>query len=336
MGNEDSKDSANSPRTQETSDVKPLSLTPRKSKSPREKTSPRDGDSKSPRGGGDSKSPREKTSPRDGDKTDKHHHPFHFRHQKLDPEEEKRIQEEKEKEALAILTPLYPNTTQDDLLRFLRARNCNIQQSTEMYNNYLKWCAEFKPDECDDKLFREQIEKGKFYCLTMEGEYPILYFVGREHESDRDDYKEVVKFGCYVYELIIHSLGPRAGSAQFIALVNCNDTGWKNVDRKLIQAGIGLIQDCYPERLCRCYIYGMPPALVSIWNFVEKLLDERTRGKLILLKKSHHEDIFAQYPKELIPSELGGTNDKVVENSKKMLIQLHEKRLAELQSRDII
>jgi len=62
-----------------------------------------------------------------------------------------------------------------------------------MYRNYLKWCEEFKPAECDDDMFYEQLAKGKFYFLSMDERHPILYFVGREHEADRDNYKDVLK-----------------------------------------------------------------------------------------------------------------------------------------------
>jgi len=327
MGNEDSKDGLF--EDENTPTESPENTSPAEERKPQKaeslKTStkyPREKDnslgtrtkesSKSPRSPkASSRSPRAKVSDEETEKE----------------REERKLRREKEKEALTKFKEIFPQGHRHELLRFLRARNLNITNSTEMYKNYLKWVDEFKPSECDDKLFQNQLEKGKFYILTIEDKHPILYFIAKEHEADKDNYKDVLKYGCYVCELIIRNI-QNSGKTQFIVFLNCSDTGWKHVDRKLLQAGIQVIQDCFPERLYQCYIYGLPPALVSIWSFVEKLLDERTRGKLILLKKSQFEDVFInKFPKELIPTELGGFNNNVPGISKELLIKMHIEKI---------
>jgi len=198
-----------------------------------------------------------------------------------------------------------------------------------MYKNFLKWQTDFKPSECDDALFREQLGRGKFFVLSLEdGCNPILYFLPREHDPDLDHYKKVVRFGCYVYELAVRNLS-NASTVEFISFVNCNGVGLRNVDRKLIKAGITIYQDYFPERLHSCYVYGLPPALTTIWSFVEKLLDDRTRGKIILLKKTQHKEVFSKFPKELLPPELGGTNETIDKYSRDLVMAMHENRFTE-------
>jgi hypothetical protein len=238
----------------------------------------------------------------------------------------------KEQEGLEQLKQQFPDSSPSDLLRFLRARGLNVKLAAEMYINYQNWYSKYRPYECDEKIFKEQLDRGKIYIITMNGEHPILYFLPREHDPDRDNYKQVVRFCCYIYELALKHL-PNSGTVEFISFVNCNGIGFKNVDRKLIKNGITIYQDYFPERLHTCYVYGLPNSFSSLWSMIEKLLDERTRGKVVLLKKSQHKEVFNKYPKELLPVELGGTNETIEEYSKNILMVLHQKYQSDINNR---
>jgi len=222
----------------------------------------------------------------------------------------------------------------DDLNRFLSARDYNLKLATEMYSNYLCWYEKYRPWECDDKMFRDQLSRGKLYILSIE-KSPIIYFMPREHDPDIDHYKQVVRFGCYIYELVIRNI-PNSATVEFISFVNCNGVSLKNVDRKLIQSVLTIYQDYFPERLHSCYVYGIPPALTSVWNFIEKLLDERTHRKIVLLKKSQYNDVFSKYPKDILPLELGGTNEGIEQKSREILLAFHENMLAEKEKMTIL
>jgi len=112
----------------------------------------------------------------------------------------------------------------------------------------------------------------------------------------------------YVAEVVINAL-PQPNSADFIMLVNCRGIGMKNVDMKLMSVGIDYYQgplsvvnsrislflshfsfaisiDFFPERLHACYVFGLPHAMIGFWGVLQKLMDERTRQKIQLLKRS--------------------------------------------------
>lgn len=253
---------------------------------------------------------------------DSSYQPIHPREQEVIKQQ---LRMRKENEALYHMSDLFRDLSKHEIMRFLIARNYDIANTTEMICSYRKWREEYKPADCDDILFHSQLAKGKIYVLKCNRD-PMIYIVGKEHQSKPDNADDVLKFGIYVLELILryHPIN------SVLVIINCMNMGWKHIDLKLFQDALRILLDYYPERLRHCMICGFPKSLTCFWTHIDNSFDERTRQKIRLVKKSEcmQVNIPPHDPLSLLPHEK--EMEEVAENSKSLLIALHEQRQAEL------
>jgi len=235
--------------------------------------------------------------------------------EKLTPDELLSLEQDRVKELQKDFGDAHP----DDLLRFLRARQLVVKDATAMYLNYQKWRDDFRPLECEDTIFRQQLAGNRVYLIRHD-DVPIIYFVLRNHDQDVFPLKDTVRFGVYLAELLLQLVkGPELSS--WIMLVNCREVGMKNIEMKLISTGIDYYQNYFPERMKACYVFGLPTPLLGIWSIIQKLMDERTRNKIQLLKRADVAQMFPVVPKELTPVELRG---ELAELNHDAVIKAHE------------
>jgi len=90
---------------------------------------------------------------------------------------------------MELMKKAYPDNDPVDLLRFLRARNLDIKDSREMYDNYLKWrspSSKQPPGTITHADAEEQLSYNRFFLVTMMGDVqkdkvPLVYIVCRNH-----------------------------------------------------------------------------------------------------------------------------------------------------------
>eukprot|EP01126_Amoeba_proteus_P022193 TRINITY_DN2249_c0_g1_i4.p1 TRINITY_DN2249_c0_g1~~TRINITY_DN2249_c0_g1_i4.p1 ORF type:complete len:129 (-),score=31.11 TRINITY_DN2249_c0_g1_i4:38-424(-) len=78
----------------------------------------------------------------------------------------------------------------------------------------------------------------------------------------------------------------------------------KNVDMKVIKHGIDIYQNYFPERMNRCYVIGLPPALLGVWSLIEKMMDQRSRERMNLMNKPTK--LLKLLDKQFVPETFGG------------------------------
>jgi len=212
---------------------------------------------------------------------------------------------------MELMKKAYPDNDPVDLLRFLRARNLDIKDSREMYDNYLKWrspSSKQPPCTITHADAEEQLSYNRFFLVTMMGDVqkdkvPLVYIVCRNH-FPKYSTKKTIHFGVFLADILVKIT---SAAVQVDCIIDMNDIAMKNVDIKFIKKGIAVYQDYFPERLRRAYVVGLPPAFHWVWEIVEKLLDERTKQRLLVLKENELGRLVKDFSPDLVPEELGGT-----------------------------
>ncbi|KAG2453571.1 hypothetical protein HYH02_001790 [Chlamydomonas schloesseri] len=84
----------------------------------------------------------------------------------------------------------------------------------------------------------------------------------------------------------------------------------KNMDLTALQVMFELLQNHYPERLGRLFLYEAPVAFYAIWRAVSPFVDPVTKTKInFVYAKNAHDDFEKVFDLHLLPTDLGGEGD---------------------------
>jgi hypothetical protein len=183
-------------------------------------------------------------------------------------------------------------STDEALIRFLRAREGSVRDAKAMYDKWRAWRAEFQVDGVTADQIPYELSTGK--CRWIGSDRvgrPTLLMLPRLHEPKVSVPKQVIRFAIFLLEE-----GSRKADESSTDQVNPNRhiaviydrTGMKmrNVDYKLFglfKQLVGLAQDFYAERLGALYIVGANWFYWALYKVVSPFLTKRTLDKIFIL-----------------------------------------------------
>ncbi|XP_058814646.1 protein real-time isoform X3 [Topomyia yanbarensis] len=217
------------------------------------------------------------------------------------------------------------------LLRFLRARDFNIEKAASMLQESLQWREEHRIDQ-----------------ILSEYKTPLVvekYFPGGWHHHDKDgrplyilrlgnmDVKGLLKSvgedellkltlhiceeGLKLMKEATNVFGKPIGN--WCLLVDLDGLSMRHLWRPGVKALLRIIETVeknYPETMGRVLIVRAPRVFPVLWTIVSAFIDENTRPKFLFFGGPdclHTEDGLEQYiPTENIPSFLGGSYNTLI------------------------
>ncbi|KAL8469554.1 hypothetical protein ACS0TY_032410 [Phlomoides rotata] len=217
---------------------------------------------------------------------------------------------------------------QDDyhtLLRFLKARDFNIDRTIQMWEEMLTWRREYGADTIlEDFEFEELEEVLQYYPqgyhgVDKEGRPVYIERLGKAHPSKLmriTTTERYLKYHVQEFEKALHEKFPacsiaakrRICSTTTILDVQC--LGIKNFTKtaaNLLASMAKIDNSFYPETLHRMYIVNAGPGFKFLWPAAQKFLDAKTIAKIhVLDPKSLGRLLEAIDPCQL-PDFLGGS-----------------------------
>eukprot|EP01137_Pigoraptor_chileana_P034755 Opistho-2@27774 len=207
------------------------------------------------------------------------------------------------------------------LLRFLRAREFNLERTMELLLKSLEWRKENNVDE--------------IYKSWEAPEVFVDYFPGGWGKPDKEGRPVfIMRLGQIDIKGIVRSAGERSVLKQMIKF---NEEAMKNIDtatensgkpildctclvdleglslRHLWRPGLSLIQKMiqidsnnYPETMSRLVIVRAPRIFPVVWSIVRNVFDERTRNKIVICGDDYRDVINELIPEAHVPDFLGG------------------------------
>ncbi|RVE45760.1 hypothetical protein evm_009608 [Chilo suppressalis] len=210
------------------------------------------------------------------------------------------------------------------LLRFLRARDFNVEKAREMLSQSLLWRKKHQVDR-----------------ILSEYETPDVvkqYFPGGWHHHDKDGRPlYILRLGQMDVKGLLKSIGEdgllkltlhvceeglklleaatRAGGAAvqtWSLLVDLDGLNMRHLWRPGVRAllrVIRLVEDNYPETMGRVLIVRAPRVFPILWTIVSTFIDENTRSKFLFYGGKDYLQpggLLDYIPKDLIPDFLGG------------------------------
>ena len=208
------------------------------------------------------------------------------------------------------------------LLRFLRARKFDLQNTLKMFTNYLDWVksVDLKRIVNTNYPYTKEILKAypKAYHKTDKLGRPIYFEI-----ISLVNFSEVMKY-CNEdiliemtikdNELYLHNRLPACSKVagkpieQSLSILCAKDVSlaFTIKVKKIIQKNTNISQDYYPEMLGNLFIINTGIVFRAIWNLVKGFIDEKTKRKIAMLGSDYLDVLKKHIDMENLPTFLGG------------------------------
>lgn len=226
------------------------------------------------------------------------------------------------RDRLQDVLPQLPDQDDRYLLRWLRARNFNIQKSEAMVRKHLEFRKQLKVDTIiEDFKPPEVIEKylsGGMCGYDREGS-PVWYDVvgpldpkGLLMSASKQDYLKVKILHTELLRRECQRQSQKLGKyVESITLIyDCEGLGLKHMWKPAIEAYgevLTMFEDNYPEGLKRLFLIKAPAIFPLAYNLIKHFLCEETRRKLIILGNNWKDELRKNIDPEQLPVVYGGT-----------------------------
>lgn len=197
------------------------------------------------------------------------------------------------------------------LLRFMRARDFNVKKALRMINDDLEWRKLFAGRRLERALFAQVFEfhlKGlvKYAGKDKDGRPVVILRTGRFFPRRVRDMMEIVNF-FVLYVEGLAQLCDSWGFTEFTAIADMD--GWslsENFSLPVSQLMAQLLQDHFPERLRYAFVVRNPFAFSAAFAMLAPFLEARVKAKLHVWGR-HVNKLKDYIPEDQLEQALGGT-----------------------------
>jgi len=213
----------------------------------------------------------------------------------------------------SVVSPLdrllsrYERWIYDDacLLRYLKARNFDMQKSFRLLMETIRWRRDYRPDEIKPGTLYHENLSGKMYRRGMDKMgRPVLYL--KPHLDEPSDWHTKIENTVYMIEKCAQSAPRLHGRDNMILIVDFTGMSAQNavpmwVNKQIIQ----VLTNHYVEILHRSFFLNCPWYFTAFWTVIGPMLHQNTRAKI---KVNCNNDELLQYiDREELEEWCGGT-----------------------------
>ncbi|XP_059666591.1 phosphatidylinositol/phosphatidylcholine transfer protein SFH13-like isoform X2 [Cornus florida] len=212
------------------------------------------------------------------------------------------------------------------LLRFLKARDFNIEKTIQMWEEMLNWRKEYGTDTILEDFEYEELEEVMQYYphgyhgVDREGRPVYIERLGIAHPSKLMRITTIdryLKYHVQEFERALHEKFPACSIAakrqisSTTTILDVQGLGVKNFTRtatSLLSAMTKIDNSYYPETLHRMFIVNAGPGFKKVlWPGAQKFLDAKTIAKIQVLEPKSLCKLIEAIDSSQLPDFLGGS-----------------------------
>jgi len=198
-------------------------------------------------------------------------------------------------------------SSDEDIGRFLIARNNDLGKAYDMARATLKWRSKFKPKEIVVKDFPTAQAQGVYRLAgTTKDGCGILHITSANWGSFAYSVDEYVKSLTFHYELSL-AQNPRGDKMFFI--FDMKNMGYLTDMRKLRFLARAM-SVYYPDRLSKAVFVNCDWVFDKLFSICVRWVDKRTREKCVDFRDNAAEFLLQHIDADQLTEDLGGTREE--------------------------
>eukprot|EP00123_Amoebidium_parasiticum_P011221 comp20584_c0_seq1/m.26510 comp20584_c0_seq1/g.26510 ORF comp20584_c0_seq1/g.26510 comp20584_c0_seq1/m.26510 type:complete len:371 (-) comp20584_c0_seq1:207-1319(-) len=201
------------------------------------------------------------------------------------------------------------------LLKYLRAREFEMEKSLEMIVNTLKWRKEFNVKALSGETFPSAFDSLGCVYGTDRNNQPVTYnFYGTLDSKavfeDQGGIDMFVRWRVQLMERAIERLDFENGREEVAQIHDYAGASMMSMDKSMKAASktiIALFQDHYPEFLSKKLFINVPFVMEKLYAFFSILAPPRTRAKFTMISAGNvRSSLIEMIDPTNLPSKYGG------------------------------
>eukprot|EP00730_Choanoeca_flexa_P009728 TRINITY_DN13016_c0_g1_i1.p1 TRINITY_DN13016_c0_g1~~TRINITY_DN13016_c0_g1_i1.p1 ORF type:complete len:306 (+),score=54.81 TRINITY_DN13016_c0_g1_i1:2-919(+) len=169
------------------------------------------------------------------------------------------------------------------LLRYVRARDGNVDKAHKMLVNSLEWRQEWKPEDISDEDVKEDIDMCKMYVQGHDRHgRPVVIFRPANDVDGVGSILTKVRFYVWTLEKAIAAMPADEHQMTWLVDMNGYRVGPSDLKRlSLARALLATLQDQYPERVAKLIMVKPPWYFSVLFGMLKPFISKATLSKVV-------------------------------------------------------
>eukprot|EP01080_Neovahlkampfia_damariscottae_P001901 gene1901-1041_t len=204
------------------------------------------------------------------------------------------------------------------LIRYLRARDFNLDLSETLLRDTLKWREEFKPHEITASEMETEAKMGKIYIPGFDKYGRPIVVMRPSRETGASSYDVQLKYLVYMLERACNLMSE--GVHQLIWLIDFSDFSTSGAPpiSQCIET-LKILANHFPERLAHCFFMDTPWLFKFFWATISAFVNQKTADKVIIVTSSSSQEDKQQtmskyFDLDFLEKGFGGNSDYVFDS----------------------
>lgn len=171
----------------------------------------------------------------------------------------------------------------ETLLRFLKAREWNLDAAEKQLREAIAWRRSYKPLTADCRWCHEQPG-----CHSMrqvgfdESGRPVIYSCFAQADASRNNVEDSIAHCTYLIENAKRTMRP--GVTTWIFVIDCTGLSLPLCNPSLAKGVVNVFSSYYPEQMARIVCVNHSPLFHGVWNAIKLFLDAKTAKKMKFIR----------------------------------------------------
>ena len=196
--------------------------------------------------------------------------------------------------------------SEDDMGRFLIARNNDLYKAVAMSSEALKWRSKFQPSQSTPSDFPTAHSQGVWrFAGRAHNGWGILHVTAKHWSSFAYSVDEYIKMVAYHMEQSLR----RNGNQKNFLIFDMTSMGYLVDMRKLRQLA-KVLNDYYPERLGAAVFVNCDWVFDKLFHICIKWVDKRTQEKVVDYRTNGADFLKQHIDEDQLTQNLGGIREE--------------------------
>eukprot|EP01132_Coremiostelium_polycephalum_P009069 gene9069-11107_t len=181
------------------------------------------------------------------------------------------------------------------ILRYLRAREYQLDAAFDLFKGTLAWRKSYKPHEITAESLSHEASTGKQYVLGKSLGRSVIYM--RPVRENTKNYDKQIQLLVYNIERAISYMDQHKGHEQIVLVIDFNNYSIFNAPPMSVsKQTLDILSHHYPERLGNAFLIDTPFIFNVFWKAIHPFINKCTAKKIIFVNgEKQKKKILPQY-----------------------------------------